>query len=298
MRTSEDIQRDIVAHPERDDLRLEFAAAIETRDPEWARYIRECFDPTWGRTEYDRVVPSIEARIEEPLKRLGAVSVPFSRGFPRTAQMPVETFLARGDEILSLAPILEVNLTLPDRDDRTQHWNTQMPALAACPALARVRELTLVSGWFDFECVNHLIGSPHIEKLLRLGLAVFMLKFDSPTVRDQQENEMWPLLLESPVFRRMLSWGILHLTRRQLGDRTTTETLIQYESSDRYRTTYHPMSEESRALEQKYGYIPCLHAGNWKATVLDVLRGLKPDFPAGAKPTEEMYDVPPPYEHL
>jgi len=85
---------------------------------------------------------------------------------------------------------------------------------------------------------------------------------------------------------------------RNLGDRTTTEVLIQYESSDRYRTTYHPMSEESRALEQEYGYIPCLHAGNWKATVLDVLRGLKPDSPAGTKPTGEMYVVPPPYEHL
>ena len=42
------------------------------------------------------------------------------------------------------------------------------------------------------------------------------------------------------------------------------------------------MTEESRAVEQKYGYIPCLHAANWKATVLDVLRGTKPDYPAGA----------------
>ena len=39
------------------------------------------------------------------------------------------------------------------------------------------------------------------------------------------------------------------------------------------------MDAESRALEQKYGYIPCLHAGNWDATVLDVLRGIKPEYP-------------------
>lgn len=109
---------------------------------------------------------------------------------------------------------------------------------------------------------------------------------------------MWPLLLESPVFRRMIDWDILHVTRRKLGDQTRKETLIEYDGPDRYRTTYSPMNEESRALEQKYGYIPCLHAGNWNATVLDVLRGLKPDFPAGAKPTEEMYVVPPPHEGL
>lgn len=297
MRTPSDIQRDIVTHPERDDLRLEFAASIEARDPEWAEYIRDCLDPTWDSSTYDP--GGIQARLEEPLTRFGSMSVVFERGFPTTVQLPVETFLAHGDEILSLAPVLEVVLTVPYLEDPgpIRFWKPHMTALAACPALARVRELEFGFGWFDFECVSALIRSPHIEKLLRLTLDVG-LKFASPAVRDQQEDEMWPLLLESPVFRRMLGWGIRAVTRRQLGDQTTTETLIQYDCPDRYRTTYVPMSEESRALEQKYGYIPCLHAGNWKATVLDVLRGLKPDFPAGAKPTEEMYLVPPPHEHF
>ncbi len=287
------IMRAIVEHPEHDDLRLEFATAIEAHDPDWARGIRRSVN----EYPYDRVADSVQARVAEPLKRLGATSVTFERGFPRTAQMPLETFLLHGDEILSLAPILEVNLTLPYLDEGYwPYWNPHMPALAACPALARVRELTFSRGWFDFDSVRLLIGSRYIEKLLRLTGGDW--SFDSDAVREQQEDEMWPLLLESSVFRRMLSWGILHVTRRNLGDRTTTETLIQYESSDRYRTTYHAMSEESRALEQKYGYIPCLHASNWSATVLDVLRGVKPGFPAGAKPTEEMYVVTPPYEHL
>ncbi len=297
MRTPGDIQRDIVAHAERDDLRLEFAAAVETRDPGWAQYIRECLDPARDYMTYDP--GGIQARIKEPLTRFGEMSVTFERGFPRTAQMALETFLDHGDEILSLAPILEVALTLPYLHDRKgsliPFWNPHMPALVACPALARVRELEFGRGWFDFDSLKYLLGSPHIENLLRLTV-IDWRNSDDPAVNAQQEDEIWPLLLESPVFRRILSWGIP--TRRQLGDRRTTETLIEYDGPDRYRETYHPMSEESRALEQKYGYIPCLHAGNWKATVLDVLRGLKPDFPAGAAPTEEMYVVPPPYEHL
>ena len=105
---------------------------------------------------------------------------------------------------------------------------------------------------------------------------------------------MWPVLLENPVFRRMINWGIRHVTRRQLGDLVSQESHLEYERPDTYTYHYHAMSNESRALEQTYGYIPALHAANWDATVLDVLRGLKPDFPAGAPPIEAMYALPPP----
>jgi len=91
----------------------------------------------------------------------------------------------------------------------------------------------------------------------------------------------------------MLDWGLEEAVNR-IGDRMTF-TEIDGEQYQRWRTTtYVPMPPEDRALEQKYGYIPRLHAGNWDATVLDVLQGRKPDFPAGAPPTEAMYAVPPP----
>jgi len=296
MRNEEDIARDIVDHPERDDLRLEFAEVVSACDPLWAKLIRtdvDRYNPRWENIGRDsgRVV---EARLKEPFRRFGDVSIAFERGFPSTAYMPLETFLAHGDEILSLAPILEVALSLPYLGDRgfRPHWNDHLPALMACPALARVRELNLGTGWFDFESMKHVIASPYIENLLRLTPGDW--SFESPVVRNQQEDDMWPLLLESPVFRRMISWGILGVTRRSLGDRCWKETHIEYDGPDRYTAHYVPMSDESRAVERRYGYIPCLHAGNSKATVLDVLRGIKPDYPAGATPTEEMYAVPPP----
>ncbi|MBA3451756.1 MAG: hypothetical protein H0T42_01515 [Deltaproteobacteria bacterium] len=209
--------------------------------------------------------------------------------------MSAETFLAHGDEILSLAPILEVVLNLPYLDERgfRPAWNQHLPAIVHSPALARVRELRLGTGWCDFESVKYVIGSPYIDKLLRFTVGEWWW-MGSRALRDQQEDEMWPLLLESPVFRRMISWGGLGTTRRHVGDRMFEETYNAYDETPRYTRRYEPMSEDSRALEQRYGYIPSLHAGNWKATVLDVLRGIKPDYPAGATPTEEMYALPPP----
>lgn len=298
MRREEEITVDIVEHPERDDLRLEFAEAVSARDPLWAQLIRTDvapYDRTWQRLNRDQG-DAVEARLEEPFRRFGDVGVDFNRGFPSKAYMPLETFLARGNEILSLAPILEVVLTLPSLEYPAPppRWNTYLPALAACPALARVRELQLATGTCDFASVNHLIGSPHITNLLRFMPGGW--HFESDAVRDQQEEEMWPLLLDSPVFRRMISWGILGVTRRHVGDRMFQETYNAYDETPRYKVRYEPMSEDSCALEQKYGYIPCLHAANWDATVLDVLRGIKPDYPAGATPTEAMYAVPPPLD--
>ena len=294
MSLEERIARDIVEHPERDDLRREFAKAIEPRDPGWHSLIVNSLDPNWKLAEFDQPKDDLGSRITAPFCRFGKVGIEFHRGFPSKASMPLETFLAHGNEILSLGPILEVGLSLPYLDERglRPSWNHHLPALMNCPALARVRELTLGTGSCDFESVKHVIASPYIENLLRFTVGEWW--FDSPAIRDQQEDEMWPLLLESPVFRRMINWGILGVTRRTLGDGCWKETHIEYDGPDRFTMHYTPMSEESRALEHRYGYIPCLHAGNWNATVLDVLRGIKPDFPAGATPTEAMYAVPPP----
>jgi hypothetical protein len=121
---------------------------------------------------------------------------------------------------------------------------------------------------------------------------------------------MWAALFESAVFRRMIDWGFTRsvsveiepmdrvdvtrmLTERQVGDRMRVEK----PRSQYYETTsYDPMPPEDRALEETYGYIPRLHANNWGATVIDVLRGNKPDYPAGTPVTEAMYAVPPPIE--
>jgi hypothetical protein len=289
VRTPDEIEKDIISHPERDDLRREFANAIAARDPQWGQFIIACLNPNSGGAPFFQPDDDLESRLKAPFRRFGDVGVTFHRGFPTTAYVPIETFLEHGDEILSLAPIFEVIVKPPlDDDGYRPHWNDYLPALVNCPALARVRELVLGTGWFDFASMKQVIMSPFIESLLRFTPGDW--RFDSLAAYEQQKAEMWSLLLDSPVFRRMISWG---LNLGNLGDRMTKEPYQHYDETIRYTWRYEPMNQESRALEQKYGYIPCLHAGNWDASVLDVLRGIKPDYPVGAKPTEEMYAVPP-----
>ena len=295
MRTPTEIENDIRSHPERDDLRLELAHAIETSDPQRSKFIFRCFDPNWSSARFFQPDDELEARLEAPFRHFGNVRVEFERGFPTTASLPLATFLEHGEEIMSLAPILEVRLGLPalDEDGYRPHWKAHVADLAKCTALSRVRQLLLGLGTFDFACATELLSSPHAENLLDVRFAVAW-RFDSDTVRNQQEDELWSVLLERPAFRRMIDWGISGQTRRYFGDRMSKEYYPHYDETTRCIITYEPMDEASRAVEQKYGYIPSIHAGNWNATVLDVLRGIKPDFPAGATPTEEMYTVPPP----
>ncbi|MBA3455861.1 MAG: hypothetical protein H0T42_22380, partial [Deltaproteobacteria bacterium] len=100
MRNEEDIARDIVEHPERDDLRLEFAEVVSACDPLWAKLIRtdvDRYNPRWENIGRDSG-RAVEARLKEPFGRFGDVSIAFERGFPSTAYMAPETFLAHGDE--------------------------------------------------------------------------------------------------------------------------------------------------------------------------------------------------------
>ena len=47
MIATKDVLSDIRQHPERDDLRLEYADACEAKDPDYARYIRA--EIAWAR---------------------------------------------------------------------------------------------------------------------------------------------------------------------------------------------------------------------------------------------------------
>ena len=212
--------------------------------------------------------------------------------------MHPETFLAHGAEILDRAPILQVTFTLT-YDDRTP-WNVLLPGLMQSPALARVRHLRFWMGTdFDYVSMQHIIRSPYLEKLIKLTTP----GNDGVYGERADEEAMWELLFASSTFRGMIDWGLrlaphalqpssenpVHTTFRQVGDRILQD---RPGSLDWLVTSYEPMPPEDRALEQRYGYIPRLHATNWDATVLDVLRGTKPDFPVGAPPVEPMYAVP------
>ncbi len=297
-RTTDEILAGILIHPENDDLRLEYADRIQETDPGWARFIRRSI----SRVVYPSDV--LKARLQLPFKKYD-VSCIYRRGFADTLMSTPEDFLEHGQALLDLGPIVEVLLHVPGSTIRDT-WNTYLPSLAEYPTLARVRHLTF---WGDltFDCasLHHLINSRFTDSLLMMNASCFV-SADDPL----EEEAMWAALFESPVFCRMIDWGFTRRvsvdvapmdqvdvtrmrTKRQIGDRMRVEKpRNQY-----YETTsYDPMPAEDRAIEKKYGYIPRLHASNWGATVIDVLRGNKPDFPAGAPVTEAMYAVSPTVE--
>ena len=298
MTTFDTLLAEIVAHPESDELRWIFSDALSATDPEWAAHIVASLGQDWYMP---RNAPSagLETRIRGSMGRLAKFSGQIERGFVSSVQMTPQEFVEYGEQIFQMAPILRVVLSGPDGFQT--RWNNVLSPVLECRALKRVRELSVDMGTFDLGAMCQVIRSPNIDRLIKLDVEVWL--------RDKEEEleaEMWELLFESSVFRGMIDWGLgMHPHRRVLGwmdqaplvktQRSVGDSIrIGRRDSDYYTiTSYTPMPLEDRALEEKYGYIPRLHAGNWDATVLDVLRGVKPDFPVGARPVPEMYAVPP-----
>ncbi|MBA3397389.1 MAG: hypothetical protein H0T89_32485 [Deltaproteobacteria bacterium] len=317
MRSPREIFADILLQPERDDLRHAYAGAIQSENPAWSRYI-EC---RLQRTAvpgvpytYGDPPDALHNELTAPFRQYAdTIRCDFDRGFIDTIYVEPQVFIEHGETLMSLAPITMVVFFVGAPESLPEGlWRDYLPALTQCPALARVRQLEFRGApSLDFVAMQQLAQSPYLGNLITMAhganfpwVSSCMWEMDN----EVDEIKMWELLLESPVFRRVTEWGLRDseyprsfaaqadrlVTRRQLGDRRWRQP---YGTSG-LRTYYEPMSEESRALEQKYGYIPALHAGNWNATVLEVLRGEKPDFSAGAEATEAMYAVPPPDDHI
>jgi hypothetical protein len=300
MRSTSDILRDIVVNPERDELRHEYARAIELDHPTWAAYIERSL----AYQDFSLSPPhDLEREVASSFNRFGNIACEFDRGFVDEILVAPDVFMKHGDDLLSLAPITKVRIVTEDRSRAL--WREYMPDLARCPALRNVRELRFRgSPEFDLVAYRILFQSPHLTNLLAISASLWT-PTSSGVEMTRDEAEMWDVVLASPVFRGMISWGLRLLehdprgyfeprvtrfrTQRQLGDRRIDEVI----GIEGRHTRYEPMDEESRALEAKYGYIPYLHAHNWGATVLDVLRGKKPVFPQGSTPAEAMYAVPP-----
>jgi hypothetical protein len=244
----------------------------------------------------DRPAVSIARRLAATYTRLDDVVVHYKRGFPQSIACTPRTLLEHGDDLLSVAPILHVSVS--DRLLRAKELDKQMRELASCPSLRRLYSLSLTSGQISTDTFIEFAKSPHLRRMIRFNL---------PTSDDQpsQIKAAWTALVESDACRRMVNWnrftkndGVSSWEWRttitapgEVGDVMCEEV----NGGMAITTTYEPMNEASRALEQRFGYIPALHATNWSAGVLDVLQGRKPKFAAGAAPTEAMYAVPPEY---
>ena len=285
-RDREEIFADILLHPELDQPRLEFAHVIARDDPSWARYIGRSLESDQFGYHSASLSAELQQRVLAPLRQFGDVSASFYRGFPEALYVPVDVFIRHGDALLDLAPIIEVRVLF----DRDREEPSRLSELLQCSAIRRVLLLYVGASRFDYDAYKTVISAPSLERLVKLETPdSFAQWFPGPEAAEA-ESEMWSAIFASPNARRMIDWG-LPITRQPYGDRLRVES----PESDYWETlTYEPMPLPDREIEQRYGYIPRLHAGNWGASVLDVLRGKKPDFPVGAKPTEAMYVVPAP----
>lgn len=301
----DEIYADIVARPEFDDPRLEYALACQQSAPQYSAYIsRSLRHHEFGY--YNIQIPDeLFDRYAAPLFAAGANGCGFHRGFIEDLYVDPSIFIDRGERLLELAPIITVHL-------RTRHAGSGGRAfpireIASCPHLKRVRRLVLTTEHFDRDSLDILVESPNLDSLISIATPSL---YGSPTKPHFSEDELkvlWRAIYSSAAFRRICNYG-LYVRARSLfpyGENPLdglgvpnpfADSFSYVEDSDQryWNVSYIPMIEEGRELERIYGYIPSLHVENWDADVLEVMRGQRPAFAPGTAPVEAMYGVPAP----
>ncbi len=303
MRATKDILVAICQHPERDDLRLEYADACEVRDPDYAQYIRA--EVEWARpgrpAATQKGSESIGQRIAHPFERY-AYKARLHRGFVDQLTMDPYVFIERGGELLDLAPIVSVTFTprpappgiqvplLPQRAP------SAVPDVMACPHLRGLRDIAFQStsyqDWYLSEDdIESVLASSYLDRLLTFALPGGRAPGQWPA---DYSAGVWRRAFERPEFRKMIDVDFPGYP----GERT-------HEYEDGWHRVLEPvaMDEQGRALERKHGYLPSLHVINrWgedprtlafnHEVILNVLRGTLPRFHAGTPTIEEMYELP------
>jgi uncharacterized protein (TIGR02996 family) len=303
MRATKDVLSDICQHPERDDLRLEYADACEAKDPDYAQYIRAEIE--WARpgrpAATQKGSKGVERRIAHPFEKY-AYKTRLHRGFVEELTMDPYVFIERGGELFELAPIVSVTFTprpvppgipmplLPQRAP------SAVPDVMACPHLRGLRDVAFAStsfqDWYLSEAdLESVLASNYLDRLLTFALPGGRAPGRWP---EGYSADLWNRAFERPEFRKMIDIDF----PRYPGERTN-----EYE--DGWERVMEPvaMDEQGRALERKHGYLPALHVINrWgddpmslpfnHEVILKVLRGTLPKFPAGARASEEMYELP------
>lgn len=297
-RAAEAVYAAICREPERADLREVFIDAVAEEDPAWSAHLRSTVRDKWLE---HRAGPGAD-RLGPRFERFETAWVSYRFGLPYRLTVSPQVFDDHGEELLNAGPIVEVLLAGAQVD-----WKKTLPAILESRALPRVRHLHLEGNSFGLHELLQIMRAPNLDKLLALTTPeAFLLRSTSPADADL-EAELWETILASPSRRAMIDWGLglkPHAQRsatapeapphtlRAIGDRVVVD-----EEIGRLTTRFEPMTETDRALERRHGYIPRLHAANWEANVLDVMRGLQPAFPAGTPVDDSMYAVPPPVIH-
>jgi uncharacterized protein (TIGR02996 family) len=171
--------RQAIGEDPRDDaVRLIYADWLdENGDPERAEFIRvQCELPRLGKNHPRRAglvlreQELLQAHLDEwwqelpPWARedsLGGPEESFSRGFVAEVLVEAEAFLRGAEDLYRVAPVDSLTIS------RIGNW---MAELAACPYLARLRDLCILDP-IGNEGTCLLVASPHLARLEELSLA-------------------------------------------------------------------------------------------------------------------------------
>jgi hypothetical protein len=256
----------VLANPEADEPRRDFAAFIEAEDPAWSRFITLQLERTHlGRArrlgrlgttaEEDHLEISNRARWEEPLSTyLGELGrhrlVEFCRGFPWKMTMNPYLFIEVGAYVLSrVAPLRGIDFYAdPDGDP------FPMTALARCPALAKLDYLGFASCGLTDSDLETLANSAHLG---RCSSMVLTSRPEIPTLRNTFSHRGIEALAASSATRSCLTIDLRRVLPVEEGDPGEFSEL----DGDAGVNTW-DLGEFGKQLERAYGYIPWLHLVN------------------------------------
>jgi uncharacterized protein (TIGR02996 family) len=179
--TSKELLAEISARPDDDQPRLAYADAVQTREPEYAEFIRlqvmRAQDER--RTKARSATPAsrelellrkhglqwaqyFEKYVRESPSDRNDLGWGFERGFLAFARMEPENFVALGDRLFLMAPIQHADLYGGDEPVRP---------LFAAPGLARLDSLSLRGAGLDDDDAIALAGTAALARATWLDLS-------------------------------------------------------------------------------------------------------------------------------
>jgi uncharacterized protein (TIGR02996 family) len=172
MSTEEAFVRSILDDPDDDTHRLVFADWLDDHgQPERAAFIRAQVrlatlaedDPARPALLRDEAayLPSTPENVFVEKLPSGVEELGYERGFPARLRMTARRFVQKAEQILDVIPLQHIELT---------SVRPAAAALAACPALGRLRSLTVCSERLGTEGAQALAGSPYLAGLRTLVL--------------------------------------------------------------------------------------------------------------------------------
>jgi uncharacterized protein (TIGR02996 family) len=168
----EQLLAEVIAHPEDEAVRLQFAAAVATLDPPRAEMIRLQLalrdqrkggaTPPLHQLDRERALIAANGRVWAGKVGDLVWRYQFLRGFVEHVTLTASEFLARAADLYRIAPIRHATLSAA---------RPQIARLAASPYLARLVSLDLSDNKLGDDAVRQLAGSKHVENLRLLRLA-------------------------------------------------------------------------------------------------------------------------------